>query len=445
MNKPAATAAEPPAVDVEAEISRASLRVRSLQAFRSFPSLTAVLLVVGLLLWTEAPPMRLVAWLSLTFAGLCLRVAVCRQVMHGLDTASRAKLAESERTMFWTTIPINAAMGSGIWWVATASSQEIQFFVTLAICFYAIGALINLSSHAASFQLALACNLGQPIVFWVMEGAEGMKITVPLLVIAYLLVSLGRQNQRAFAQNIKLIGQLDREKKAAEEASRSKSAFLAAASHDLDQPLAALSLYAGSLSMQVTEARSAEFVRKIRGTVKVLQTLFGNLLDRAHFDTGRLQAKPETFDIDDVFQDVDNAYRPLVGDKNLELTFRGLHEDVTTDRALLERLLGNLVHNAIKFTEAGSVDVSAEVEPAGVRVSVTDTGPGIAMDDQELIFDEFHQLKKAGGTGERGFGLGLSNVRAIDGLLALQLRLESQPGRGTRFTLLVPRAAASGG
>lgn len=432
------------AVDADVEISRASLRVRCEQAFRSFPSLTVVLLVVGLLLWTEAPAVRLAGWLVLTFAALCLRAAVCREVIRGLDTAGPAELAASESKMFWTTIPLNLAMGSGIWWVATVSTQEIQFFVTLAICFYAIGALINLSSHAPSFQLALAINLGQPIVFWVMEGVEGMKITVPLLVIAYLLVSLGRQNQRAFVKNIRLIGELDREKKAAEAASRSKSEFLRAASHDLDQPLAALSLYAGSLSMQVTEAKPLEVVRKIRGTIRVLQTLFGNLLDRAHVDTGELRPHLETFDIEDVFEDLDNAYRPLVGDKPLQLNIRGLPAEVTTDRALLERLLGNLLHNAIKFTETGSVEVRAEIQPDHVRICVADTGPGIAVEDQQRIFEEFEQLQLPGHRREHGFGLGLANVRRIDRVLGLQLHLESELHRGTRFTMRVPRCRADG-
>jgi signal transduction histidine kinase len=452
MIEPAAPALErAAAVDPKAEISRASLQVRCDQAFSSFPTLTAVLVIVGLLLWTEAPPARLAGWLILTFLALCLRIAVCREVVRGLGTAVREELAARERKMFWSTVPLNLAMGSGMWWVATVSTQEIQFFVTLAICFYAIGALINLSSNAASFQLALALNLGQAILFWLMEGVDGMKIAVPLFVIAYLLVDLGRQNQRAFAKDILLIGQLDREKDAvekalaeAEEASESKSAFLAAASHDLRQPLAALSLYAGSLSMQVAGASALELVRKLRGTISVLQTLFGNLLDRAQFDTGKMRPNFETFEIDEVFEDLDNAYRPLVGDKSMQLVIRGLPVAVTSDRVLLERLLGNLLHNAIKFTDTGSVELSAQVEKNHLRICIEDTGPGIASEDQERIFEEFQQLNNPGRRRERGFGLGLSIVRRIDHLLGLHLELESREGRGTRFTLRVPLARALG-
>ena len=443
-------------VEVEAEIVRESLRVRCHQAFRSFYSLTAVLVVVGLLTWDEVPPVRLVGWLFGTFVALCWRIALCKAVMRRLDVAGRDELDTLARKLFWNTIPLNVAMGAGMWWAAAVSTTEIQFFVTLAICFYAIGALINLSSNAASFQLALALNLGQAIAFWAMEGVDGMKITVPLLVIAYLLVSLGRENQRAFArsvrmrfENIQLIAQLDREKQAveralatAEEASRSKSAFLAAASHDLRQPLHALSFYAGSLSMHVQEQKARETVGKVRDTIRVLETLFGNLLDLARFDTGNVQPQLETLDIDEILQHLDSGYRPLAEAKGLELRILGVRAEVRTDAVLLERLLGNLLHNAIAYTETGRVQVSAVLEPSHVRVTVEDTGIGISVADRERIFDEFQQLHNPGRRRERGVGLGLSIVRRIDRLLDLKLELESEPGGGTRFTLRVPRAAA---
>jgi signal transduction histidine kinase len=447
-------------VDVDVEIVRRSLRLRCQQAFRIRWPLSFVLFSVGALLWPEEgiPKTGLVAWLGLTFLALCWRVVLCRKVIERLDQATPAQLHAFQRRLLWHTMPLNLAMGAGVWWVAApVASTEIQFFVTLAVCFYAVGALISLSSHPPSFELALVCNLGQAILFWLLQGTAGMKISIPLVVTAYLLVTLGRENQRAFAEsvrmqfeNLELVAQLDREKAAvekalavAQDASRSKSAFLAAASHDLRQPLHAISFYMATLSMHVQEGKPRQLVQKVRDTLAVLEKLFGNLLDLARFDTGNVQPQIQVFDVDAVLQHLDRAYRPLADAKGLGWIVRGVHAPVSTDAVLLERLLGNLVHNAVKYTDSGCVQISAELEPMHVRVTVEDTGCGIPAHEQERIFDEFYQLQNPGRRREGGVGLGLSIVRRIDRLLRLDVQVESDAGRGTRFVLRIPRGPAS--
>ena len=427
------------AVDIEVEISRESLRVRCGQALRVFPYLTGVLITVGFLLWHEVPAERLAGWLCLTFLALCGRVFQSRVVSRKLDEATPRDLDRFEREFLWGTVPLNLAMGSGIWWVGTADPDpEILFFVTLALCFYAIGALINLSSHARSFQLALSVNLGQAIVYWLVDGylkhlegedwAVAARIAVPLIVIAYLLLSLGRENQRAFAQSVRMRFE--------------KSAFLAAASHDLSQPLNALSLDAGTLSNYVREAKAHELLARMRSSIDVMQRLFNDLMDLARFDAGAVRPNIASVELTDIFREVEDLCRAKAEKKGLEWKLSRVAATVVTDRDLLGRALRNLVQNAINYTEVGTIAITSEFDRTHVRIRITDTGRGIAPEHLERVFDEFFQVGNPGRRREGGVGLGLSIVRSIDRLLGLDISITSQLGVGTQFTLRLPRARA---
>jgi len=433
-------------VDVAAEIVRESMRIRCRQSILSLPSMGVILLVVGALLWGEVDSLRLVAWLGISFATTALRAAVCAWILPRIEAAGRDRLVMLETWLAATVLTNTLALGAGVWWVAAAGPIEVQYFVTLVICIYSVGALVNASSHAPSFVAGVIANLGQAVLFWVTQGLDGIKIAVPLAVIGVLLAGFARANARSFAESVRmryrnlgLVSELSDEKKAvehalaiAQEASESKSRFLAAASHDLRQPLHALRLQLGTISLHAQSEPAQRSVAQTMALVESLDELFKNLLDLSRFDAGALKPRLQTLEVAEMFAHLAAEFRLLAEAKGLYFETRPLEARVQTDLLLFERLLRNLLANAIRYTVSGGVTLAARLHDRQVVVSVTDTGPGIAVDQQQRIFEEFVQIRDGSGS---GVGLGLAIVRRIDSLLGLGLKLDSAPGRGSEFSV----------
>ncbi len=218
---------------------------------------------------------------------------------------------------------------------------------------------------------------------------------------------------------------------AAEAANRSKSQFLAAASHDLRQPLHALGLFA-----------AAPLVGSINDSVEALEGLFAQLLDLSRLEAGALQAAPVRTALAPLFSRLAADFGPQAAAAGLVLRIRPTALWIETDPLLLERLLRNLVCNALRYTPRGGVLVAARRRGGGVRIDVVDTGIGIAARDRDRVFADFVQVGAGPRhhVGGRGMGLGLAIVRRIADLLQHRLELASRPGRGSRFSIGMPLA-----
>jgi CheY-like chemotaxis protein len=223
----------------------------------------------------------------------------------------------------------------------------------------------------------------------------------------------------------------------AEAANEAKSRFLAAASHDLRQPLTALSMYVGTLS-RTAAASDQRLVSRIEGCVHGLSVLLSNLFDLSKLDSGAATVKPVEFAMKELFDSLETVYGGEAAGKGLRLRLRPTSARVRTDPYLLQRILGNLIANAIKFTERGGVLVACRRHACKMWVEVWDSGIGIADDKTEFIFEEFAQLGDS--ARNRGSGLGLSIVDKTAALLGLQVRIRSRPGRGSMFAVELPAA-----
>ncbi|MES2295602.1 MAG: ATP-binding protein [Pseudomonadota bacterium] len=226
----------------------------------------------------------------------------------------------------------------------------------------------------------------------------------------------------------------------AERASAAKTRFLAAASHDLMQPMHAVGLLVGILRRRIGAPELAALVHKVQAAVQGMETLFGSLLDISKLDSGAVKADVRTVALQDLLGFIELNYQPLAQEKGLRLRVARCRAHVRTDPALLERIIGNLVTNAIRYTDSGSVLVGCRRAGAAVRIEVWDTGMGIAPAFQEQIFEEFFQLEGGARAGAKGLGLGLSIVKRSAGLLGHRLALRSTPGRGSVFALSMERA-----
>ena len=237
----------------------------------------------------------------------------------------------------------------------------------------------------------------------------------------------------------RLLTELQLTKIAAEKANNAKSRFLAAASHDLRQPLAALSLYVGLLKKNVPPGKSDMLVR-VEGCVTSLSAMLTDILDVSKLDAGVVSPKPTDFDIDEVLEKLVVVYSVEAELKGLRLRLRSSGMAVRTDRQLMQRILDNLVANAIRFTDKGGLLIACRRHKGKHWIEVWDSGIGIPADKTEVIFEEFRQL--GDDARNRGSGLGLAIVAKTAALLGLQIRLHSRPGRGSMFAIELPLGQA---
>ena len=232
-----------------------------------------------------------------------------------------------------------------------------------------------------------------------------------------------------------------------ESASQSRARFLAAASHDLRQPLYALTLFSSALRAGETDPTRLTRVMHIEECVSSLDQLFSELLDLSRLETGAVHATINDVRLDDVFDEVSRNFRILAESRGLRLIVRKTDAWVRTDRTMLARVLNNLVSNALRYTHEGGVLVGVRHQDSGrIRIEVRDTGIGIEPEHQQQVFEEFYQVARGHdmqGERQRGLGLGLATVRKLADLLDCPLQLSSRPNRGTLVSLSL--AAAEGG
>ncbi|MGQ7844609.1 ATP-binding response regulator [Granulosicoccus sp. 3-233] len=242
-----------------------------------------------------------------------------------------------------------------------------------------------------------------------------------------LLESLREQKQRAEAA-LEL----------AEQANHAKSKFLAAASHDLRQPLHSLRLFTATLELQTRDTQHKTLVSQIDSSVKSLEDLFNALLDISKLDAGTLSVEKKDIYLDSLLAQIEGEFKPLAAEKQLFFDVELADHVIFTDALLLERLIRNLASNAIRYTEEGGVVLSTRVERGRVWLSIEDTGVGIPEADRKRIFEEFVQLGNVERDRNQGIGLGLSIVKRLAALLSVEIRTESTDGGGARFLVGMP-------
>jgi signal transduction histidine kinase/ActR/RegA family two-component response regulator len=241
-----------------------------------------------------------------------------------------------------------------------------------------------------------------------------------------------------------LNAELAKAKFAAEAANLSKTRFLAAASHDILQPLNAARLYVTSLVERQGHGEEARLVGNIDASLEAVEDILAALLEISRLDAGAMKPEVTSFRIDTLLHQLELDFAPLARGQGLELVFMPCSLNVRSDRRLLRRLLQNLVSNAIKYTRRGRVLVGCRRRGEQLRIDVYDTGIGIPPDMRRAVFVEFHRLDP-GAKVARGLGLGLSIVERIGRVLDHPIALASQVDRGSHFSVEVPVAAAAAG
>jgi len=237
--------------------------------------------------------------------------------------------------------------------------------------------------------------------------------------------------------------ELDQARQVAEEANLSKTRFLAAASHDLLQPMNAASLFVSILRQQQEgiDDEQSQLVKRIDRSLKASEQLLSALLDISKLDSGMYDPEPESIRVPELFEQLRRRFKALAGNHDLVLRVHPLDQVIFSDRNLLYRILQNFLANAIHYTETGGVLLGCRLRGDKLRISVWDTGIGIAESEVKAIFQEFHRLEYARRLDEKGLGLGLAICDRIARMLGHTIDISTTPGRGSCFSVTVQLAS----
>lgn len=420
---------------------------------------TSVSMLLGaallcLVLWDQTSPWYIAAWLALIVANQAWRGLLARAWRR-----ERPGLAATRRWgRYWSA---GSALAGALWGLAAVvmypSSAPHEALLIVCVFGVVLGGLNLTAVYRSSFYgFALAALL--PLIVRVALAGDQVHLYTALVMTVVLgfLLAFGRQLNdvltRSLAmryENVDLIGELrsksraaDEARAAAERANRAKSQLLAAASHDLRQPLHALGLYVAALALRASDPALRPLIASTERAVAALESQFEQLLDLSRLEAGALTPAVARVALAPLFRRVAAEQRPHAQAKGLALRVADTACAVMSDPALLERIVRNLVANAIRYSERGGVLVGVRRRGAALAIEVVDTGIGIAREHHARIFEEFYQVSTTRSSrAHSGMGLGLAIVHRLAVLLDHRVEIVSCVGRGSRFRVLAAQAA----
>jgi len=423
------------------EMARESLRVRARQSVQSRTTVMVAAVIAMVAFGAIVPAWRLAGWALPVVLLAQLNAMLCARVLRELDQASAAQLAREQTLLWWMTLANQVAMGLTVWWIGYANTGAAATIATTLQLIYLGGALVNASTHPPTFIAGAWINLLLAASFWLTQTQLGWPLAFALAMMGLIMSRSCRQSAAAFEESLRmrfenadLVKRLAHEKNAAEEANAAKSRFLAAASHDLRQPLHALLVFSTLLHKTQTP-QTAELVTHIRSAASSLDKLFAGLLDLSKLETGGVVPQLQAVHVNGIAQELCAEYEEACRHKGIGIACSGASQWVLSDPFLLERVLRNLIDNAVKYTRAGGVTVEISQGPSQAIVEVRDTGEGIAPELQPRIFEEYFQVGNRSRDLAKGSGLGLAIVKRLCALLDARIGLQSQPGAGSCFRL----------
>ncbi|MGM9513176.1 ATP-binding response regulator [Roseateles sp. DB2] len=391
-----------------------------------------------------------VLWMMAVLGTLLLR----RHVLGRLPQLENYPVSQRMRWAVMLSLLNGLVFSVVLVFSANLSDYErmVQTIMLLGLC---AGAVASTAGHLPVFMAFSAPVTLANGLAWLTGGA-GAHATVwqdavmggLILLFGFMLRNLARDNYRVFCesvlirqQQVKSNQQLRAALKQTEQAMQAKTRFLASASHDLRQPMHTLTLFGSALLRRKLDDDSLGVVRNMNLAIDALSGQMDALLDISKLDAEVVPVHAKVFNLGHWLGRLQQEFLPSAQRKRLELTLIcPMNAYVETDAMLLERIVRNLIDNAIKYTQAGQISIVAERRGELWQVSVRDTGCGIAEQEQQKVFDEFYQIGNKERDRAKGLGLGLSIVSRLVDLLDLHLKLESTPGVGSCFTLGIEAA-----
>ena len=432
---------------------QATLRQEQIKMLYSYwPSIVygsfCIVIIVSIILWPIADKTMLVGWVVVNLILIAFRRNDLKQYAnatvehqdanHG-QAASIFRLYSLANGILWGLVPV------------LFFHTDIEYFSLILVIhggYVAASMAATAGYDQRSFYAFLVPSTTLFILGTLLNGGKpywphALLLSFYPFVITGFALKFNRSMREQLElriENAELMANLREQRDRAEQAMLAKNRFLAAASHDLRQPVHALGLFVGSLEPHLNASEPRKIIAKIKQTNAALSSLFHGLLDISKLDANVVENAPQHIKLDGIFEEVLSEYIELARQKSIQLDVElpSTHT-VYVDPALFGRIIRNLFGNAVNHTDNGSVRLS--VKPASSEywsVQVIDTGKGIPENELENIFSEYHQLENPERDRQKGLGLGLAIVRRLCLLMNLQLKVESTLASGSTFTLLVP-------
>jgi signal transduction histidine kinase len=412
-------------------------------------------LLVGLPFVNLVPMPVLLGWAGALVVVRVLRLWVASRWRGGAQDA-QSLLAWSRWIMFVGFLQA-LLWGLGSWWLVAPDDPVAEAALHLGLAIVVLG---NVPHVAAAYPVLQVYTLGVTVPLFLRDlwigdmhlvlAAMAAALGACALFSGYRHASADRETQRQKQRNAELIGELQREVQArteaqarAEQAHADKADFLAAAGHDLRQPLNAIGLLAEALPREPSPAEVALVAGRIYACVQQMGDIVHGLLDLSRLDAGTVMPVSASFDVAPLLREVGEQHADSARAKGLQLEVQAESLHAYTDAGLLRRVLSNLVSNAVRYTPHGQVRLLARRQGETLHLCVSDTGVGIAPDELEQVFKPFYQAHNPGRDHRQGHGLGLAIVQRLTRLLGIELCVQSAPGQGSRFELTLPIAIAA--
>lgn len=410
-------------------------------------------LAAASVLRSAVPASWLIGWLGAVYLLTAIRVLAARQFFKQVwDPASVLRWA-------WLAAAFSCVSGL-LWgmlgWVGFRPEEPILFSFTAVVL---TGLICGTVPSLSAFPPALVGSIVATMLpFTLRSITNGGDISGAYLALLGGLLTINlyycrttyrmlHESIRLRLENVELVSHLQEERDRAQAADRAKTRFLAAASHDLRQPIHALSLLIATLAalghrgvVQSGDAR--DLAGKAKSIVGNLSALLNGLLDISRLDAGVVTVERETVNLSQLFNQLSNEFAPTANDRGLDWRVVESSLQVDSDPMMLKRVLGNLLSNAFRYTRSGGVLLGCRRSGTSVEIQVWDTGPGIPADQHAMVFEEFVQLQNPARDRTQGLGLGLAIVRRTAALLEHPLKLVSVTGRGSMFSVTAPTVSA---
>lgn len=407
--------------------------------------------IAAAVMWHGLPAKFVLGWVFLVLASNALRLGLWQR-----------RRLDAERDLHWNTWAhrcMLAMLGSGLVWgcgaalmISPESPLLMAFWLILVTGIGAGVVAANAFYLPALWAYLFPLLLPVTLRIAVEGNFEHLAIALGMLLYLGFCVQQGLHQSRLVlesfrmrSENLKLVAQLQDEtrialeaRQSAEASAQAKSRFFAAASHDLRQPLQAMSLYAAGLSHAPLPDGEMRLVDGIAESAATLTQLFDELIEIARLDARSITLDARRIPLQKVLDRLEVLFAPVAIDNGTLLRLRPSREIVTVDELLLTRLLGNLVSNALKYARGGRVMVLTRRRGRDLVAEVRDNGPGIGIEQQALIFEEFYQAANPERDSRLGFGLGLPTAVRLADLIGARVGVHSRVGRGSVFWVRLP-------
>lgn len=410
-------------------------------------------LAIIYVLYGSVPTNWLVPWIVAVYALIAARVLAARRFWKTPRTPdSLRKWAWAAASFSW----ISGLLWGSLTWIGFLPDQPHLFaFIIVVLAGLVSGTIPSLSAFPpALIGSIFATTIPVAARFVTMPGTVGDAYLFLLICLIAINIYYGRIAYRMLhemirlrLENVGLIDHLQEERDRAQTADRAKTRFLAAASHDLRQPIHALGLLISTLSVlgrrgDVPSGEARSLASSAKAIVGNLSGLLNALLDISKLDAGVVTVARESVDLGELFHNLRDEFAASARAKGLSWRVVDTSAHVDTDPMMLKRILDNLLTNAFRYTNSGGVLLGCRRRGTAVEIQVWDTGLGIPQDQKAAVFEEFVQLHNPARDKAQGLGLGLAIVRRTAELLGHPLKLISVPDRGSMFSVTLPAAYA---